>query len=95
MNRPARLISATVLLAIGAGCAPAPIYKPIAVIDPNARQLRLMALNSTGDKVPSAIAGQVDPASMRRDELQGASLWLTINGADGKPTAAASWKKSQ
>jgi hypothetical protein len=74
MNRPARLIGATVLLAIGAGCAPAPIYKPITVGDVDAG------------------ANSVEAA---RRQFQGASLWLTINGADGKPTAASSWKKSQ
>jgi len=65
-----------------------------AVIDANTRQLRLMAVNSTGDAIPSAIADQVDPASVRVYEFQGANLWLTINGADGKPTAASLWKKS-
>jgi hypothetical protein len=44
------------------------------------------AANSTGDAIPSAIADQVDPASVRVYEFQGANLWLPINGADGKPT---------
>jgi len=172
MNRPARIITATALLAIAYGCAPAPINRPIkvgdvntgansveavrrqfqgtwtldhyyvyegdrrrrldataelvydefgnlkmhgelknpraanappvllnfsgrAVIDPTSRQLRMMAVNSTGDAIPSAIADQVDPASVRVYEFQGANLWLTINGANGKPTASSSWKKSR
>jgi hypothetical protein len=66
-----------------------------AVIDANTRQLRLMAVNSTGDAIPSAIADQVNPASMRHYEFQGSNLWLTINGANGTPTASSSWKKSR
>src|SRR5262245_32180084 len=173
MNRPARILTATALLAWCAGCAPAPIYRPIkvgdvdtgtnsveavrrqfegtwtldhyyvyegdkrrrldataelvydefgnlkmrgelkrptaaataapvllnfsgrAVIDPTKRQMRLMAVNSTGDAIPSAIADQVDPASLRHYEFQGENLWLTISGADGKPTASSSWKRSR
>jgi len=50
---------------------------------------------STGDAIPSAIADQVDPASVRHYEFQGSNLWLTINGANGTPTASSSWKKSR
>ena len=35
MNRPARIITATALLAIAYGCAPAPINRPIKVGDVN------------------------------------------------------------
>jgi hypothetical protein len=64
-----------------------------AVIDPTTRQLRMMNVSSTGEEVPASIATQVDPASVRKYEFQGSELWLTINGADGKPTASSSWKK--
>src|SRR5262245_5577152 len=77
---------------------PAPVllnFSGRAVIDPNTRQMRLMAVNSTGDAIPSAIADQVDPASLRHYEFQGSNLWLTISGADGKPTASSSWKRSR
>jgi len=64
-----------------------------AVIDVATQQLRMLNVNSTGDEIPASIATQVDPASVRKYEFQGSELWLTISGADGKPTAASSWKK--
>ena len=71
MSCPARMITATALLAI---CS---------------------AANSTGDAIPSAIADQVDPASVRVYEFQGANLWLPINGRRRQADAASSWTKSR
>lgn len=68
-------------------------YSGRAVIDVTSQQLRMMRVENTGDQVPAAIATQVDPASVRRYQFQGSELWLTVNGADGKPTAESSWKK--
>jgi hypothetical protein len=70
-------------------------YTGRAVIDVNSKQLRMMAVTNTGDSLPSPIEAKVDPASVRHYEFQGSELWLTVNGADGKPTASSSWKKIQ
>src|SRR5262245_46071204 len=70
-------------------------YTGRAVIDVNNKQLRMMAVSNTGDALPSPIEAKVDPASVRHYEFQGSELWLTVNGADGKPTASSSWKKIQ
>jgi hypothetical protein len=55
--------------------------------------LRLLDVESQPEPLPSSIADQVDPASVRRFDLKGNSLTLTILAADGTPTAASSWKK--
>src|SRR5262249_16859082 len=68
-------------------------YTGRAVIDVTSKQLRMMAVSSTGDSLPSPIQVQVDPASVRHYDFQGSELWLTVSGTDGKPTASSSWKK--
>jgi hypothetical protein len=70
-------------------------YSGRAVIDVNTKQLRMMRVENTGDAVPAAIETQVDPASVRHYDFQGQELWLTVVGADGKPTASSSWKKAR
>jgi hypothetical protein len=70
-------------------------YTGRAVIDVNSKELRMMAVSNAGDSLPSPIEAKVDPASVRHYEFQGSELWLTVNGADGKPTASSSWKKIQ
>jgi hypothetical protein len=79
-----------------AGREPRPMllnYSGRAVIDPDRHQLRLLDVESQPEPLPSSIADQVDPASVRRFDLKGNSLTLTILAADGTPTAASSWKK--
>jgi hypothetical protein len=70
-------------------------YTGRAVIDVNSKELRMMAVSNTGDALPSPIEAKVDPSSVRHYQFQGSELWLTVNGADGKPTASSSWKKIQ
>jgi hypothetical protein len=70
-------------------------YSGRAVIDVNSKELRMTGVASTGDSIPATIATQVDPASVRHYEFRGSELWLTVTGADGKPTASSSWKKSR
>src|SRR4051812_39452311 len=65
-----------------------------AVIDVKTKELRMMGVESTGDAIPAAIVPQTDLASVRHYDFQGQELWLTVTGADGKPTASSSWKKS-
>jgi hypothetical protein len=69
-------------------------YSGRAVIDPDTHQLRLLDVESQPEPLPSSIADAVNTANVRRFDLKGNSLTLTILAADGTPTAASSWKKT-
>ena len=68
-------------------------YSGRAVIDIVKKQLYLQDVTEKGDALPREVNDQVDFANTRHYVLNGSSLTLTVNGADGAPTAASAWKK--
>jgi hypothetical protein len=68
-------------------------YSGRSVLDVKTHELRLLDVRSSGDDVPSSIADATSSNNVRRYDLRGDLLTLTILSGDGKPSAASAWKK--
>jgi hypothetical protein len=69
-------------------------YSGRAVIDVANRELRLLDVEATGDALSPALEEQTSPTNVRRYDIRGSVLTLTIVDASGRPTAAAAWTKA-
>jgi hypothetical protein len=68
-------------------------YSGRAVIDVSTGELRLLDVAASGDILPRPISDQLSVTNVRRYEIRGASLTLTVVGGDGQVTAVSAWKK--
>jgi hypothetical protein len=69
-------------------------YSGRAVIDVTSSELRLMDLESRGDRAPADVAKAADPANVRHYKIDNSKLVLTTLGATGQPEAVSTWKKA-
>ena len=70
-------------------------YSGRAVLDVVNHQLRLLDLEPSGDDLPTDVARAADWSNVRRYDLRGNVLTLTIVAANGTPSAASAWHKEQ
>jgi hypothetical protein len=68
-------------------------YSGRAVLDIQNHELRLLDLVPSGDALPRSVADATSATNVRRFDVRGDVLTLTIIAADGKPAAASAWKR--